>query len=246
MSGHWTSKSGERFLTPSSPNPEGQFNNNVKVPENTNPRRDTSDSAEGGLRGAFNFLSAPKINDPAINGGFLREEAKLHVIIVSDEADQSRGPTDLYIDFFKNLKGFRNESLVAVSAIAKRNGEECPGSTTGTGDGRYTEVVDAMNGRFQSICDADWSTNMRALGLDSIGLQVEFFLSRAATASSLNVCVRSGSTTATCTPAQQTTSTSATGWFYDTSTNSVVFNSGSVPPRGSRVEVRYETFCFAE
>ncbi len=246
MSGHWTSRSGDRFLTPASTNPEQQFNDNVQVPENTNPRRDTSDNAEGALRAAFNFLSAPKINDPAINGGFLREEAKLHVIMVSDEADQSRGPTDLYIDFFKNLKGFRNESLVAVSAIAKRNGEECPGSTAGTGDARYSEVVTAMNGRFQSICDSDWSTNMRALGLDSLGLQVEFFLSRAATSSTLNVCVRSGSSTAACTPAQQTTSTSATGWFYDSGTNSVVFNAGSVPPRGSRVEVRYETFCFAE
>ncbi|HEY1099291.1 MAG TPA: hypothetical protein VGF99_10190, partial [Myxococcota bacterium] len=247
MSGHWTSRSGERFLTPSSPNPEQQFNDNVRVPQNVNPPRDTSDGGEGGLRGAYNFLSAPKINDPAINGGFLRDEAKLHVIIVSDEPDQSRGPTDLYIDFFRNLKGFRNEGLVAVSAIAKRNGETCSGENdAGPGDARYQEVVTAMNGRFQSICDADWSANMRALGLDSLGLQVEFFLSRAATDSTLSVCVRSGSTTATCTPAQRTTSTSATGWFYDASTNSVVFNAGSVPPRGSRVEVRYESFCFAE
>jgi hypothetical protein len=243
MSGHYTACGNDRFLTPSSNDPEGQFDCNVRVTETRQPDRPTS-AAEGGLRGAYNFLSAPKINNPVINGGFLRDEAKLHVIIVSDEADQSRGPTDLYIDFFRNLKGFRNEGLVAVSAIAKRDGERCAGEDGDVGDGRYEDVVSALNGRFQSICDRDWSTTMRSLGLDSLGLLVEFFLSRPATESTIQVCVRSGSTTATCQPAQRSTSSSATGWFFDASANSIVFNAGSVPPRGSRVEVRYETLCF--
>jgi len=189
-------------------------------------------------------LSAPKIDDPAINGGFLRDNAKLHVIIVTDEPDQSRGPTDLYVDFFRNLKGFRNESLVAVSAIAKRDGQTCNRDDADVGDERYEAVVDALNGRFQSLCDQDWSGSMRALGGDSIGLQVEFFLSRAATESSLSVCVRSGSSTAACQPVAATTDGAPNGWFYDPAANSVVFNPGSVPPRGSRVEVRYDAFCF--
>ncbi len=245
MSGHYTACSSDRFLTPTTSNAEGQFDCNVRVSNTRNPSRPTSDGGEGGLRGAYNFLSAPKINDPAINGGFLREEAKLHVIMVSDEPDQSRGPTDLYIDFFRNLKGFRNEGLVAVSAVAKRDNETCPGDDSNVGSERYEDVVNALNGRFQSICDDDWSSTMRNLGLDSLGLQVEFFLSRAATESTIQVCVRDGSTTAPCQAAARTSSTAANGWFYDASTNSIVFNAGSVPSRGSRVEVRYETFCFA-
>jgi hypothetical protein len=245
MSGHYTACGNDRFLTPASSDPQGQFACNVRVTTTRRPPRPTSDSGEGGLRAAFNFLSAPKINDPLINGGFLRDEAKLHVIVVSDEPDQSRGPTDLYIDFFRNLKGFRNEGLVAVSAVAKRDGETCSGDDSNTGDGRYEDVVNALNGRFQSICDDDWSNTMRSLGLDSVGLQVEFFLSRPATDSTLQVCVRNGSTTAACQRAQRTSSGAPNGWFYDASANSVVFNPGSVPPRGSRVEVRYETFCFA-
>jgi hypothetical protein len=244
MSGYYTSCSSERFLTPTSNDPSGQFACNVRVSDNRNPDRPASDSGEGGLRAAYNFLTSPKIDDPTINGGFLRDEAKLHVIIVTDEPDQSRGPTDLYIDFFRNLKGFRNESLVAVSAIAKRDGETCSSSDGDVGTERYEEVVDALNGRFQSLCDQDWSANMRALGLDSLGLQVEFFLSRAATASTLNVCVRSGSPQAACTRVAATSEGAANGWFYDATANSVVFNAGSVPPRGSRIEVRYETFCF--
>jgi hypothetical protein len=244
MSGHYTACGSDRFLTPTSSDPQGQFACNVRVTDTRRPSRPTSDGGEGGLRGAFNFLSAPKVNDPLINGGFLRDEAKLHVIIVSDEPDQSRGPTDLYIDFFRNLKGFRNEGLVAVSAVAKRDGETCASDDSNVGDGRYEDVVNALNGRFQSICDDDWSTTMRSLGLDSLGLQVEFFLSRPATESTIQVCVRNGSTTAACQPAQRTSSGAPNGWFYDATANSVVFNPGSVPARGSRVEVRYETFCF--
>jgi hypothetical protein len=244
MSGYYTSCSNDRFLTPASSDPQGQFACNVRVSDNRNPDRSASDSGEGGLRAAYNFLSAPKIDDPAINGGFLRDNAKLHVIIVTDEPDQSRGPTDLYVDFFRNLKGFRNESLVAVSAIAKRDNETCNNDDGDVGDERYETVVDALNGRLQSICDQDWSDNMRQLGLDSIGLQVEFFLSRAATESSLSVCVRNGSSTAPCQPATETSDGATNGWFYDPAANSIVFNAGSVPARGSRVEVRYDAFCF--
>ncbi|MDP2344990.1 MAG: choice-of-anchor D domain-containing protein [Deltaproteobacteria bacterium] len=245
MSGHYTvgENGNDRFLTTASPNPESQFSDNVLVSTRRIPDRDTSDGGEGGLRGAFNFLSAPKINDPAINGGFLRDEAKLHVIIVSDEPDQSRGPTDLYIDFFQNLKGFRNSSLVAVSAIAKRDNESCSAGDGDVGNARYEDVVTATNGTFQSLCDQDWTNGMRALGLDSLGLQTEFFLTRAATAETLEVCVRTGSSTAACVPAAQTSPGSSSGYFYDPAANSIVFN-GQPPSRSSRIEAHYETFCF--
>ena len=42
------------------------------------------------------------------NAGFLRDDARLAVIVVSDEEDSSDGPVSLYIDFFRNIKGFAN------------------------------------------------------------------------------------------------------------------------------------------
>lgn len=252
MAGYYTSCGGnERFLTPASNSPADQFTCNVKVSDsgNVNPSRSTSDAAEAGLQAARSFLEPPNIDDPAINGGFLRDDAKLHVIIVSDEPDFSEGPIDLYVDFFRNLKGFRNDSLVAVSAIAgPPNGctwTDSSGTAVTVGaDSRYSDAVDALNGRFQSICDADWTTMMSNLGLASLGLKVEFFLSRAADAATLTVCVRDGSPTATCAPVSQTSDGAANGYFYDPSANSIVFNPGSVPARGSRVEVHYETYCY--
>jgi hypothetical protein len=246
LAGYSTACDGnDRILTRSSADAAGQFECNARVYEanNVNPARPQS-SVEGGLRAAYKFLSPPNIDDPAINGGFLRDNAKLHVIIVSDELDSSRGPTDLYVDFFRNLKGFRNDALVAVSAIAKRDGETCNSDDADVGDGRYEDVVNALRGRFQSICDQDWSDNMRQLGLDSVGLQVEFFLTRAATETSLSVCVRNASATAACQPIAATREGAPNGWFYDPAANSIVFNAGSVPTRGSRIEVRYDAFCF--
>jgi hypothetical protein len=251
MAGYYTSCGGnDRFITPASSNPDAQFRCNVKVSDsgNVNPSRDSSDSAEGGLQAARRFLEAPNIDDPAINGGFMRDDAKLHVIMVSDEPDQSEGPVDLYVDFFRNLKGFRNDSLVTVSAIAAPS-SGCSytdgGETVSVGgDARYETVVDELNGRFQSICDDDWTTMMSNLGLASLGLKIEFFLSRAADDATLSVCVRSSGAGSPCTPVSQTSDGAADGYFYDSASNSIVFNPGDVPPRGSQVEVNYETFCY--
>ncbi len=249
MCGHYTSCSGnDRYLTPASSNPDAQFQCNVDVDNsgNVNPSRPSSDSAEGALQAARNFLEAPKIDDPAINGGFLRDDAKLHVIMVSDEVDQSEGPVNLYIDFFKNIKGFRNDSLIAVSAIAvPASGCTMTDGTSLAGDSRYETVVDELNGRFQPICDADWTTMMQNLGLDSLGLQVEFYLTRAADAATLDVCVRLlGPSDPTCTPIAQTADGDANGYWYDPASNSIVFNPNDVPPRGAQIEVNYEAYCY--
>jgi hypothetical protein len=235
----------EHYLTPATVDPESRFTCNVQVSNdaNVNPNRPGSDSAEGGLRAAYKFLSPPNITDPAINGGFLRDDAKLHVIMVSDEPEQSKGGVDQYIDFFKNVKGFRNEGLVAVSAIAAPpNGCTYNGGTLQ--DSRYKAVVDEMNGRFQEICNPDWTGMMSQLGLDSLGLRVEFFLTRAAEPSTIQVCVRSAGAGSPCANVAPGVDGGSNGWFYDAGTNSVVFNVNSVPPRGSRVEISYGTFCF--
>lgn len=252
MAGWYTAcnPSNGHYITPATGSPDATFDCNVHVsdPGNVNPDRPSSDSAEGGLRAAMKFLSPPLIDDANANGGFLRDDAKLHIIFVEDEPEQSKGGVDQYIDFFKNVKGFRNEGLVAVSAIAAPP-EGCSytasdGSTVQLQDDRYDAVVDEMNGRFQSICNPDWTSMMSQLGLDSMGLRVEFFLSRAAEPGAINVCVRNPASSGTCAPVAETSEGAASGWFFDPATNSVVFNGSSVPPRGSRIEVSYGTACY--
>ena len=63
-------------------------------------------------------LSEPRISDPNLNGGFLREDARLSLVFVSDEEDQSPYPVDFYLNFFVGLKGVRRSHLFSASAIA--------------------------------------------------------------------------------------------------------------------------------
>ena len=51
------------------------------------------------------------------NQGFLREQASLFLIMVSDEDDKSYGPVAYYNRLFEGYKGPGNEALISVSAI---------------------------------------------------------------------------------------------------------------------------------
>ncbi|MBI5497154.1 MAG: choice-of-anchor D domain-containing protein [Deltaproteobacteria bacterium] len=246
--GYYTACPGnDHYLSRTSSNPQGQFACNVEVADSSNvtPSRAHSDSAEAGLQAAKLFLSQP--NSTTTNAGFLREDAKLYVIMISDEEDQSAGPVDLYVDFFQNLKGFRNRSLVSVSAIAGHVPGGC-GEAAEAGT-RYKDAVDAIaNGLFLDICENDWGNYLTQLAFDSFGLKTQFFLSRNADPAQLTVCIAQDDPVVTpstaCAPVAAAPEGSATGYFYEASTNSIVFNSGSVPQRGQYIKVTYEAACF--
>ncbi len=51
------------------------------------------------------------------NRGFLREEAALEVVFVSDEEDQSPESLEAYLNFFRELKGFDRPDLLHLHAI---------------------------------------------------------------------------------------------------------------------------------
>jgi len=260
MAGMYTACQGnDKWITfnPQTPNPEQQFACNANTTANRYPDRPTSDEAEGGLMAAKLFLSPPKIDDPVANGGFLRPDARLDIIVISDEEDQSDGPIDLYVDFFRNLKGVWNQGLVKFAAIAGDSPGGCGGGSTGQGIGadpgaRYAAVADAMNGVFYSMCTPDWSAMMQSLASDSFDPKIQFSLSRrSASAAAVEVCVssqdltgyagacsgRGGSVVA------MTGQGAANGWWRDGITNSVVFNQGSVPQRGQWIRADYDTAC---
>ena len=90
-------------------------------------------------------------------------DAKLYVILVTDEEDQSDGTAQLYVDFFRNLKGVGNPDLLNISAIA---GPPPNGCDTAEGNQVDYDAVDAVGGQFRSICSADWSNMVGSLGLD--------------------------------------------------------------------------------
>jgi len=165
-------------------------------------------------------LAVAKSQSGECNEGLLREDALLHVILVSDEPDQSTQSWDHYVGDMIGQKG--DASLVRISAIAGTAGSVCE-AAEGSG---YEEAVAATGGVYLDIC-SDWAATMGALA-DEIVRQDTFTLDYAAVPGSVRVFVDDEEV--------------LSGWTYDAATNSVVFEEGSEPTQGSTVLVDYDRY----
>ena len=125
------------------------------------------------------------------NEGFLRPNAQLHIIMLSDECEQSPNPGicgtqwQSYIDRINTAKGDPN--LVRLSAVAGDHPNGC-GGTAQFGSG-YWESTLLTGGVFLSIC-SDWTSPMslQLLANSSIS-QSRFQLAYTPIESSISVIV---------------------------------------------------------
>ncbi len=166
------------------------------------------------------------------NAGFYREEAKLVVIFLSDEPEQSDGPVDYYLDFVRNLKGYRNDALVEAHAIV---GDHPGGCDTQYGSAmagpRFIEFAEALGGTFESVCQGDWGKMADRIGLDAFAARREFFLSREPIPETIIVRVNGQNVP------------SGGNWEYEPGANSIIFDTSSIPGEGASIEVEYEALC---
>ena len=89
------------------------FQENVKVCA-------TGSGFERGLAAAEAALSPSFVEAGGPNEGFLRDDAALSIVFVSDEEDGSAKPVGEYLTFFKGLKGdrgYRDDTLINMSAV---------------------------------------------------------------------------------------------------------------------------------
>jgi hypothetical protein len=209
-----------KILTNLTPDLEAAFGDNVRLGDNCS-------NHEAGLEGAWMALSEPLVSDPNANAGFLREDAKLYLIMVSDEPDQSNGSVDFYVDFFMSIKGYRNTEMMSVSAIC-----------TSCDSDRYWDVTVRTGGICEPIDTADWAQSLANLGIDAFSAIREFPLSRPADAGSISVTVNG-------LPVDRASSQgSADGWSHYADSNTVYFGDDVVPDRGDRIEVSYTATCY--
>ncbi len=203
---------------------------------------DEGHSSEKGLHAAWTALE--ELGETT-NAGFVRDEANLAIVVVSDEPDFStlgQPGSDDFIgpeDFSAWLDGFKGEpersqlsGIVGVSPDGVDSPEGCnqeQGSQQGEGAYRgtgYLEAAAATDGVWQSICSEDWSEMLRYLGLLTAGLQDTFVLSRTAYPISIQVTVAGARTL---------------DWEFDVESNSVSFTtSESLPRPGDVIEIEYE------
>jgi hypothetical protein len=195
---------------------------------------------EQGLRMAQFALSPPLISPGQPNAGFVRPNAALAVIVVTNEDDSSFGPSEYYGRVFRSLKGKGNENLVSFSVIGGPvpNGCVPPGEAQLYGSlaepsFRYTEVATRTGGIVGSICDASFEQTLIRIAQALNTLKRVFPLTLPPIASSIRVTVVDGATS-TVVPQND-----VTGWQYRADTNSVVFLGTYVPPPGSTIRIEY-------
>ncbi|MBI5544511.1 MAG: choice-of-anchor D domain-containing protein [Deltaproteobacteria bacterium] len=228
---------GEFFGTPqvirrSDPDPAAELAKNIKI------GNCCSDSAESGLEGAKAALSNPLLSDPTKpNSTFVRPDAKLAIIMLSDEEDQGASQNvEYYIDLFQQLKGAKNTQLFALHAIAGEPPDGCSATVNGTtlsaaAGKRYHEAVTRSGGIFRSICTADWGTIATDIGLDAFAARMQYILTRACDQATLRVKVNG------------VLQSAGVNYTFDAASNSIVFNANSSPPPGATITAEYDAAC---
>jgi hypothetical protein len=192
-----------------------------------------SDNRESGLESAWHVLTPNADQTPPPQGsqGFLREDARLVMLAVSDEQDQSNGTVAFYTDFFKQVKGKYNAGLVSFNAIVGDPKTGCNNNSISADDGsRYTDVATATGGKWYSICSADWAQVAKDMSLDAFRGRVQFALTRNADPATVVVKLNGAAQTA------------GADYTFDQPTNSVIFK--VAPPPAALIVVDYDALCF--
>ncbi|MBT9556882.1 MAG: hypothetical protein IV100_12680 [Myxococcales bacterium] len=168
------------------------------------------------------------------NWEFLRSDAVLELVFVSDEEDGSLGNLSFYVDFFNSIKGFANTGLVHAHSIVGPAG----GCSSGSGDAsdgeRYRYVSTSTGGKIRSICDSNWADILKDIGNIAFGLKVQFFLSRPPSPETIVVKVAGNTCTA--------------GWEYQEDTYAILFDASGpcMAQQNETIEISYDVLCYSE
>ena len=222
----------EKILAPNVVDVENKFKAKVNV--------GTSGSAtETCLSPMLKALTAPLVNND--NAGFLRDEASLALICVTDAVDQSSMPSTQYLNQFWNIKGHNRKTQFTFNAIAGFNPNPpsgCP-YDSGPDDGTYAYLVAQTNGVRDEICTPDWSKTLEELGKTGLGFRTNFFLTSVPDLTKGPVLVAIDGVTVSAVDER-----GATVWVYDSVGNSVNFEPMYVPEPGQTLTITYHVTCY--
>jgi hypothetical protein len=213
-----------QIISPETANPETAFSNIVNVGV-------TGSGFEMGLEAAYLALTEPLVS--TANAGFLRDEATLSLIFVSDEEDASPLPVNDYINAFRDIKGQRSRDVFNASSLVVQQEVNCDAYST-RGD-RYIDVAEQTNGVLGDICSDDFASIVTDLSLNTSRLRDTFFLSREPDASSLELTLNNESV-----PCDDGSWTFArVEDEYGELQPAIVFERTQMPPSDSQLAVRY-------
>jgi hypothetical protein len=192
---------------------------------------------EQGLEAMYRALSDPLVfnmDDPRTpqlldgNAGFLREDARLAIVAISDEEDFSPQPVSFYETFLLGLKGGDRSKVVFSAIVGPRDISTSP-SASSSGM-RYIQLAQDTGGVVESICTTNWAASLDRVSENLFGPNRSFPLSeRPSDSSSIVVRVDGVEVKA--------------GWKYDAAAHAVICEPGLEPRDGATVEVVYPVGC---
>jgi len=169
---------------------------------------------EQGLKCASSFLDR-------YSSTFLRQDAYLAIVFLSDEEDQSEKKKEEYLARFQAAK--KNKGMVkAYSIVTTKMPKNAQWETIGT---RYEYVSNQTGGSFSDITD-DFSATLKNMGGSIVNLIDRFALAEAPYNNLIQVYVNNVEAKA--------------GWTFDSVAHTLKFNADSIPAEGAKVEVKYK------
>ena len=161
---------------------------------------------------------------------WIRPDAKLIAIFLSDEPDHSNRTPISFINSFDAIK----PNAFVPFAIIGDPPQGCPaqsGWNTQAGWGYY-DVVQHYASQWFSICDGDWGAQLESLA-QTISVKTIFELGSADPhVDTFRVWING--------------QLMESGWSYDESINSVVFEFGEAPDPGDTIEIGYSSWGCGE
>ncbi|MFT4623295.1 MAG: hypothetical protein ACI8PZ_001951 [Myxococcota bacterium] len=167
--------------------------------------------------------AAGKAGGGECNESFLRPDALLHVIVVSDEREQSGDPEG-YVAQMQGIKGDPN--LLKVSAVVDIDAS-CGDQGADNGSAGYAGAVAATGGLMLDICNDAWGARADELAVASLSGIGRYALSGDPEVDTIEVFIDGEPI--------------LSGWSYDASDNSIVLDAEL--DGGEFIEVSYEAFA---
>jgi hypothetical protein len=238
------SASGYKILTPASPGASlinSVFSQNATV----------GIWGSGNERGMQSMHAALTANvNVAYN--FLRDDAFLAVIMVSDEVDSSTaapsytGSTvESYVNFLDDITDstgpLRQYSVNAITildnACLSQLNSTFIGRTIGT---QYISLANLTDGISTSLC-GNFATDLERIADGILSLATQFYLSRIPIEATIAVRINGAVV-----PNKATNPMANGGWEYIAASNSIKFSGAYIPPKDATVNVDYDPVAYGQ
>lgn len=200
---------------------DGCHNGDIFTPLTTDLDRDFLAAVRGGggrwTEAGLTISAHAMAEAEGCNAGFLREDSKVQLLLVSDEPEQSSQTWSSLVSEIQTTA-----PNAAISVICGDLPRGCSTAMPGTG---YHEAAAATGGLILSICEADWASQLELVAELSATGQTDTFVLEGTPDPDTLLVVVDGAV--------------RSDWTYDAVENAVVFPHSAMPPVLSRIEISY-------